>query len=77
MAYDNPYQYKEFQISATVHELPRENGRWQGSYIIQKDGEIVYRATNVARFENSHEAEQQAISLARRIIDGDVPGLKL
>ena len=75
MNYQNPTKHKEFTLSAVALEMP--TGAWRGSFFIQKKGEIVYRSTNLASFDTKQEAEEEAISLARRISDGEIPEIKL
>jgi hypothetical protein len=75
MSYQNPTEHKEFTLSAVALELP--SGAWRGSFIIQKRGEIVYRSINLTSFDSQLEAEEQAISMACRIADGEIPEIKL
>ena len=75
MGYQNPTEHKEFLLSAAALELP--SGAWRSSFIIQKRGKIVYRSINLTSFDSKLEAEAQAISMARRIADGEIPEIKL
>lgn len=75
MEYQNPAQHRDFTLSAVGLELPA--GAWRGSFFIQKNGEIVYRSTNLASFDTKQEALEQAISMARRIADGEIPEIQL
>ena len=75
MDYQNPTEHREFTLSAVALEMP--SGTWRGSFFIYKNGEIVYRSINLAAFDTKQEAEKQAISLARRISDGEIPEIKL
>ncbi len=71
MRYENPTEHKGFTVSA--YAVQDASGTWQGSFVITKDGESVYRITNSASFDSQDEAEQQAISLGCRLVNGEIP----
>lgn len=70
MRYENPTEHKGFTVSA--YALQEASGTWQGSFVITKNGESVYRITNAASFDSQDEAEQQAISLGCRVVNGEI-----
>lgn len=76
MAIENPVEYKAYKISATATEI-KVGEHWQGSYAIQKDDEVIQRATLDGAFASVDEAEQEALAFAQKAIDGQVPGAEL
>lgn len=65
-------RYKGFEIRARPYQLA-DSGRWTVDLEIRRYGwRQAFSADQ--RFETSREAEAECTGLARRIIDGQVPG---
>ena len=76
MNFDNPIKYQGYQVSATATQ-DAVGERFHGAYTIQQGEDVILRGAHTETFGSVAEAEQQALALAHRVIDGEVPGVRL
>ena len=73
MEHTNPTEHNGYTISASARKLP--SGKWSGSCLIKKDGEVVFRGANANSLDTRAAAEHHAIAIGRVIANGDIVGL--